>query len=167
MKKHGTQRVVNLGYRCRWGAGIVQWYSAELRPGWSGVRLPAGAGNFSLHHRVQNGSGAHPASYPMGNKCSFSGVKRPGREADHSPPSSAEVNSAWTYTSTPQYTFMAWRSVKAEGQLIDEGEWSASCSGRYIPRDGRLGRPQSRSGRGGEQNKNPPLLRIESRSLRP
>jgi hypothetical protein len=24
------------------------------------------AGNFSLHHRVQNGSGAHPASYPMG-----------------------------------------------------------------------------------------------------
>jgi len=49
-----------------------------------GVGFPAGAGNFSLHHRVQNGSGAHPASYPMG-------VKRPGREADHSPPSSAEV----------------------------------------------------------------------------
>jgi hypothetical protein len=30
------------------------------------------------------------------------GVKRPGREADHSPPlSSAEVKSAWSYTSTP------------------------------------------------------------------
>jgi hypothetical protein len=29
-------------------------------------RFPAGAGNFSLHHRVQNGSGAHPASCPMG-----------------------------------------------------------------------------------------------------
>jgi hypothetical protein len=28
------------------------------------VRFPAGAGNFSLHHHVQNGSGAHPASYP-------------------------------------------------------------------------------------------------------
>jgi len=28
------------------------------------------------------------------------GVKRPGREDDHSPPSSAEVN-AWSYTSTP------------------------------------------------------------------
>jgi hypothetical protein len=25
-----------------------------------------GAGNFSLHHRVQNGSGAHPASCPGG-----------------------------------------------------------------------------------------------------
>jgi hypothetical protein len=24
------------------------------------VRFPAGAGNFSLHHSVQNGSGAHP-----------------------------------------------------------------------------------------------------------
>jgi len=49
------------------------------------------AGNFSLHHRVQNGSGAHPASYPMGNRGSFPGVKRAVREADHSLPSSAEV----------------------------------------------------------------------------
>jgi hypothetical protein len=29
------------------------------------------------------------------------GKKRPGREADHSPPSSAEVKNAWSYTSTP------------------------------------------------------------------
>jgi hypothetical protein len=29
------------------------------------------------------------------------GVKRPGREADHSPPSSAEVKNAWSYTFTP------------------------------------------------------------------
>jgi hypothetical protein len=28
-------------------------------------------------------------------------VKQPGREADHSPPSSAEVKKAWSYTSTP------------------------------------------------------------------
>jgi hypothetical protein len=35
------------------------------------------------------------------------GVKRPGREADHSLPSSAEVKNAWSYTSTPQYVFMA------------------------------------------------------------
>jgi hypothetical protein len=39
------------------------------------VRFPAGAGNFSLHHRVQNGSGAHPASYPMGIRGSFPGDK--------------------------------------------------------------------------------------------
>jgi hypothetical protein len=30
------------------------------------------------------------------------GVKRPGREADHSPSSSAEVKNAWSYTSTPR-----------------------------------------------------------------
>jgi len=33
----------------------------------------AWAGNFSLHHSVQNGSGAHPASYPMGIVGSFPG----------------------------------------------------------------------------------------------
>jgi hypothetical protein len=33
------------------------------------------------------------------------GVKRPRREADHSPPSRAEVENAWSYTSTPQYVF--------------------------------------------------------------
>jgi hypothetical protein len=29
------------------------------------------------------------------------GVKRPGRKVDHSPPSSAEVKNAWSYTSIP------------------------------------------------------------------
>jgi hypothetical protein len=48
------------------GAGIAQWYGAGPQAGWLGVRVPAETGNFSLHHRVQTGSGAHPASYPMG-----------------------------------------------------------------------------------------------------
>jgi len=39
-------------------------------------------------------------------------VKEPGREADHSPLSSAEVKNAWSYTSTVRYTFMTWFSVK-------------------------------------------------------
>jgi hypothetical protein len=43
----------------------------------SSVRFQAGAGNFSLHHRVQNGSGAHPA-YPMGTGGSFPGGKAAG-----------------------------------------------------------------------------------------
>jgi hypothetical protein len=29
------------------------------------------------------------------------GVKRPGREADHSPSTTAEVKNTWIYTSTP------------------------------------------------------------------
>jgi len=33
-----------------YGARITQRYSAELRAGRSRFRIPAGAGNFSLHH---------------------------------------------------------------------------------------------------------------------
>jgi hypothetical protein len=44
-------------------------------------------------------------------------AKRPGHEADHSPPSSAEVKNVRSYTFTPQYPFMAWCSVKAQGQI--------------------------------------------------
>jgi hypothetical protein len=52
------------------GYGLGDWGSR--------VRFLAGTGNFSLHHRVQNGSGAHPASYPMGIRVSFPGVKAAG-----------------------------------------------------------------------------------------
>jgi hypothetical protein len=51
--------------------GIELGYGMDDRG--SRVRFPAGAGNFSLHHRVQNGSGAHRASYLMGTRSSFSG----------------------------------------------------------------------------------------------
>jgi hypothetical protein len=44
--------------------GIALGYGVDYRG--SRVRFPAEAGIFSLHHRVQTGSGAHPASYPMG-----------------------------------------------------------------------------------------------------
>jgi hypothetical protein len=53
--------------------GIVLGYRLDDR--YSRVRFPAGAGNFSLHHRVQNGCGTHLASYPMGNRGSFLGGK--------------------------------------------------------------------------------------------
>jgi hypothetical protein len=56
--------------------GIALAY--ELNDRGSRFRLPAGAGNFSLHYRVQNGSGAHPASYPMGDRGSFPGGKAVG-----------------------------------------------------------------------------------------
>jgi hypothetical protein len=38
----------------------------------------------------------------------YPGLKRRGREADHSPPSSAEVKNEWGYTITSPYVFMAW-----------------------------------------------------------
>jgi hypothetical protein len=50
---------------------------------------------------------AHPASYPMGTGSLSPAVKRQGREANHSPPSSAEVKKMWVYTFTPPHAFMA------------------------------------------------------------
>jgi hypothetical protein len=56
------------------------------------VRSPAGAKDFSSSLCVQTGSGAYPASCTMGTGVPFPGAKaRPGRDADHSPLSSAEV----------------------------------------------------------------------------
>jgi hypothetical protein len=54
------------------------------------------------------GFGVHPTSYKLCTGDSFPGVKRQGREADHSPPTSAEVKKMWIYTSTPPYDFMAY-----------------------------------------------------------
>jgi hypothetical protein len=78
--------------------GIATGYRMDDRM--IGVRFSAGAGNFSLRHRVEIVSRAHPASYPVGTGGSFSGGKAAGREADHSLPSSAGIKNAWSYTST-------------------------------------------------------------------
>jgi hypothetical protein len=56
--------------------GIALDYALDDRG--SKVRFPAGAGNFSLHHRVQNGSGSHLASFPMGTSGPFPRVKAAG-----------------------------------------------------------------------------------------
>jgi hypothetical protein len=56
------------------------------------VRSLAGAKNFSSSVCVQTGSGAHPASCTMVTGGPFPGGKaRPDRDADQSPPPSAEV----------------------------------------------------------------------------
>jgi hypothetical protein len=53
--------------------GIALGYGQDDR-GFS-VLFPAEAGNFSLHHPVQNGSEAHPASYPVRTRGSLPGGK--------------------------------------------------------------------------------------------
>jgi hypothetical protein len=69
---------------------IVSGYG--LDDGAIGVRSLAGAKYFSSNLCVQTGSGTHPASWTIGTGGPFPGGKaRPGRDADHSPPSSAEV----------------------------------------------------------------------------
>jgi hypothetical protein len=63
-----------------------------------------------FHHRVQNGSGTHPAAYPMGTRGSF---------PDHSLPSSADVKECVElYLHSPNTP--SWRGAqlgRAEGQL--------------------------------------------------
>jgi hypothetical protein len=54
----------------RWATG---WTIGVL-----GFDSRGGAGNFSLHHRVQNGSEVHLASYPMGTRGSFVGGNAAG-----------------------------------------------------------------------------------------
>jgi hypothetical protein len=56
--------------------GIALSYGLDDRS--SRVRFPAGAGNFSLYLRVQNGSGTHSASYPIGTMGSSLGGKAAG-----------------------------------------------------------------------------------------
>jgi len=71
----------------------------------------------TLCHRVQTGSGAHSACYRMGTYGSYPRSKRPGREADHSTPSGAEVKNPWNCASTIPYVFMAWYLLKHELRL--------------------------------------------------
>jgi hypothetical protein len=61
---------------------IWHLYSNWLWAGWSGDRIPVGARCFT---HVQTGPGVHLASCTMGT-CSFPGLKRLERGADHPPP---------------------------------------------------------------------------------
>jgi hypothetical protein len=64
--------------------------------------FPGRGKRFFSTHRVQTGSGAHATSYPIGKGALSSGVMRPGREADHSPPSVAEVKKSGVIPPLPQ-----------------------------------------------------------------
>jgi len=71
--------------------------------GWTtGVRFPAVAGIFLF---TASGQAPEPAHAPI--QWVLRGSFLEG-EADNSRPSSVEVKTAWTCTSTPPYVFMAW-----------------------------------------------------------
>jgi hypothetical protein len=79
-------------YLKKWGSRVAQSVQC-LTTDWTyGVRSRTEAEDFSFALCVQTGSGVHPAYYTVGSGGSFPGGKaRPGRDADHSPPSSAGV----------------------------------------------------------------------------
>jgi hypothetical protein len=65
-------------------AGIAQWYSSGLQLGWSGVRVPAGAGNFLFTTTCRPALGPTQLHIKWVTEALSLGVKRPGRQADHS-----------------------------------------------------------------------------------
>jgi hypothetical protein len=56
-------------------------------------------------------SEVRPVFFPVST-----GLKWSERQADHSSPSKAEVNNAWSYTSAPTYVFAAWWLMRHRGE---------------------------------------------------
>jgi hypothetical protein len=67
---------------------------------------------FTTASRTALGPTQPPIQWVPGAISLGGGVKRLGRETDHSPPSSAEVKNEWNCISTPQYAFMACAQLK-------------------------------------------------------
>jgi hypothetical protein len=136
--------------------GIALGYGLEDRG--SRVRFPAGGWEFFSSPPRQERLWGPPSLLSNGYQGLSLGVKRPGREADHSHPSSVEVKE-WVelYLHSPNATSLRGAQLKkrscnfylylykktygwVEIQLhifltlaLDESEWSASCSGRFNP----------------------------------
>jgi hypothetical protein len=88
------------------------------------VRSSTEARDFSSNLCVQTRSGAHPASCTMGTGGPFPGAKgRPGCDADHSPPSSAEVGRA-SVNRTPGWKRPFVRPSGGQGILV---KWILHC----------------------------------------
>jgi hypothetical protein len=90
MKQHYT---LFKSHMCMYvGARVAQSVLCLTTDWTTGVQSPTEAEDFSSSFCILTGSGAHPASFTMGTGGPFPGGKaQPGRDADHSPLSSAEV----------------------------------------------------------------------------
>jgi hypothetical protein len=69
-------------------------------------------GFFSTPQRPYRIWGPSILVHPTGTKGSVPGVKRQGREADHSPPSSVKVKNVGAIHPLPPYVFMIWCLIK-------------------------------------------------------
>jgi hypothetical protein len=110
--------------------GKTHFYPGYCTTATIGVRYPTVAEDFYSSFCSQTGSGAHPASCTMGTGDPFPGGKaRPGRDADHSPPSCAEVkNEQEPYLLSPHAP--PWR-VAGSLYLLLHSCWTISLSKDY------------------------------------
>jgi hypothetical protein len=83
--------------------GIAMSYRLDYRG--FGVRVSVGSNFLFSSSRPALGSTKPPSQWVP--RALSPGVKRPGREADHSPPASVEVKKMLIYATTPSYVFMA------------------------------------------------------------
>jgi hypothetical protein len=90
----------------KWGSsvGIATGYGLNDRGS-----SPGRGWEFFLRHFVQTGSGPTQPSIQRVRRAFSSGLKWPGRGADRSPPSSAEVKNAWIYACAPHKS--SWRGT--------------------------------------------------------
>jgi hypothetical protein len=74
-----------------------------------GVGVPSPGGGKNFHFSISSRPALEPTQLPSEwvPDALSRGVKQPGRETDHSPPTSAEVKKMWIYTPNPPYAFMA------------------------------------------------------------
>jgi hypothetical protein len=93
--------------------GLLQHcHVMRLATGWTtrgGGRNSSPGGGKNFHFSMLSRQALGPIQPPIQwvPRSLSPGVKRSGREADHSPPTSAEVKKTWVYTPTPLYVFMA------------------------------------------------------------
>jgi hypothetical protein len=88
--------------------GIATGYGLDDRG--VGIRVPVGSRIFSSPRCPDRLWGPPSLLSP--------GVKRLGREADHSPPITAEVKKTWIYRSTSPYVFIAYcLIIQARGHV--------------------------------------------------
>jgi hypothetical protein len=92
----------------REGGGQLSQYN-DCATGWTMCPIAGRSreGNFSLRHCVQT----YPAFYTMRTGDFFHTVKWPRRESEHSPPTTAKIKNACSYTSTSSlclYSLLHW-----------------------------------------------------------
>jgi hypothetical protein len=85
--------------------GIATGYGVDDKG--IGSSRPGGDKNFYFFMSPRSSLGPTQAPIQWVPGALSPEVKRPGREADHSTPTSTEVKKTWVYTSSPPYIFMA------------------------------------------------------------
>jgi hypothetical protein len=95
----------HMSYEPGWRSRYSDWLRAGRPRGWSSSPCRVKNFLFSTSSRPALGSAQPRIQWVPG--ALSPGLKRPVREADHSPPDSAKVKKMWIYTSTLPYAFMA------------------------------------------------------------